>query len=126
MHYELLRQLARQPAATQRHLAVQLNVSVGKVNYCLRALMEKGWVKMNNFRRSDNKLAYSYLLTPSGVVAKIALTRQFLAVKELEFETLQEQIDHLRVELDLPTRQNLSQATRAGEPAATQHHKHHP
>ncbi len=101
--YELLCQLTDQPIASQRHLAERMDVSVGKVNYCLRALMEKGWVKMNNFRRSDNKLAYSYLLTPSGAVAKLSLTRLFLASKEREFDVLQKQIAMLRFELENAT-----------------------
>jgi EPS-associated MarR family transcriptional regulator len=99
LHYELLRQLTKEPAATQRSLASRLDVSVGKVNYCIRALVDKGWVKAKNFRRSDNKWAYTYLLTPSGAVAKLRLARNFLARKEQEFETLQREITALRDEL---------------------------
>jgi EPS-associated MarR family transcriptional regulator len=99
LHYQLLRRLTQQPAASQRSLATQLGVSVGKINYCLRALLDKGWVKANNFRRSDNKLAYAYLLTPTGVSAKLQMTRDFLARKEREFEALHSEIDSLRVEL---------------------------
>jgi len=97
---ELLRQLETQPAASQRHLARRLGVSVGKINYCLRALVDRGWVKANNFRRSDNKLAYAYLLTPKGMAGKLRLTASFLRRKEQEFERLQRQIAVLRVELD--------------------------
>ena len=97
--YELLQQIANQSSASQRGLAVLLGVSVGKVNYCLRALVDKGWVKASNFRRSDNKLAYAYLLTPSGVSAKLQLTRDFLARKEQEFEQLRGDIINLRSEL---------------------------
>ncbi len=96
---ELLRQLKQQPAASQRKLAETLGVSVGKLNYCLRALVDKGWVKANNFRRSDNKWAYTYLLTPSGLAAKLRLTSLFLRRKEREFEDLQSQISALRIEL---------------------------
>lgn len=96
---ELLRELALQPTASQRSLAQQLGVSVGKLNYCLHALMERGWVKANNFRRSDNKLAYAYYLTPRGLSAKMKLTSSFLRRKETEFELLQSQISALRVEL---------------------------
>jgi len=99
LHYQLLRRLTQQPAASQRSLATQLGVSVGKLNYCLRALLDKGWVKANNFRRSDNKLAYAYLLTPNGVSAKLQMAREFLARKEREFETLHSEIDSLRIEL---------------------------
>ena len=96
LDYELLQQIATQSSASQRGLAVRLGVSVGKVNYCLRALVDKGWVKASNFRRSDHKWAYAYLLTPSGVSAKLQLTKDFLARKEHEFERLQAEITVLR------------------------------
>jgi MarR family transcriptional regulator, temperature-dependent positive regulator of motility len=98
MNYELLRQLNQEPAASQRSLAARLGVSVGKVNYCLRALVDKGWVKANNFRRSDNKLAYAYLLTPAGIEAKARLTRRFLNHKLAEFDRLRNEIEQLRQE----------------------------
>jgi EPS-associated MarR family transcriptional regulator len=105
LDYELLRQIAEQqeaPAAptNQRALAQRLGVSVGKINYCLRAVIDKGWVKVDNFRRADNKWAYTYLLTPSGVHAKMRLTRDFLRRKEREFERLQAEITVLRAEVD--------------------------
>src|SRR6185369_6897882 len=93
LDYELLDQLTKEPAASQRRLASRMGVSVGKVNYCIRALVDKGWVKANNFRRSDNKLAYAYLLTPSGIEAKARLTRSFLKRKLIEFEQLQSEIE---------------------------------
>jgi EPS-associated MarR family transcriptional regulator len=96
--YYLLRQLTREPAASQRSLAMQLGVSLGKVNFCLRALVDKGWVKANNFRRSDNKLAYAYVLTPVGIEEKARLTKLFLQRKLDEFETLQKEIEALRRE----------------------------
>ena len=99
LDYELLRHITRQPSAGQRGLAAQMGVSVGKVNYCLRALVDKGWIKASNFRRSDHKWAYAYLLTPSGARAKLQLTRDFLARKEREFEQLQVDISALRLEL---------------------------
>jgi MarR family transcriptional regulator, temperature-dependent positive regulator of motility len=99
LDYELLRQITDQPTSSQRGLAARLGVSVGKVNYCLRALVDKGWVKANNFRRSDNKLAYAYLLTPRGVTAKVRLAHDFLARKEHEFDRLQREIAALRSEL---------------------------
>jgi EPS-associated MarR family transcriptional regulator len=101
---ELLRQLNAQPAASQRKLAQGLGVSVGKLNFCLRALVDRGWVKANNFRRSDNKWAYAYLLTPSGISAKLRLTSQFLHRKEQEFKVLQSEIAALRSELTAPRR----------------------
>jgi len=99
LDYQLLSELTHAPEASQRSLAVRLGVSLGKVNYCMRALIDKGWVKVENFRRSDNKWAYAYLLTPSGAVAKMRLTRDFLARKEQEFESLQAEIDALRMEV---------------------------
>lgn len=99
LDYELLKELAQEPCASQRGLAARLGISVGKVNYCLRALVDKGWVKANNFRRSDNKWAYTYLLTPTGAVAKLRLTKDFLARKEQEFLSLQAEIAVLRSQL---------------------------
>ena len=99
LHYRLLRELTRQPAASQRNLASGLGVSVGKVNYCLRALIARGWIKVNNFRRSDNKWAYVYLLTPSGVAAKVRLTKEFLEKRERDFESLHAEIEQLKSEL---------------------------
>lgn len=97
--FELLQRLAKEPEASQRSIALRLGVSVGKVNYCLRALIDKGWIKARNFRRSDNKLAYTYLLTPSGASAKMRLARAFLARKLDDFERLQYEIDALRREV---------------------------
>lgn len=99
LDYALLKQLEEQGSANQRDLAQRMGVSLGKVNYCLRAVIERGWVKANNFRRSDNKWAYSYYLTPIGASAKIKLARDFLARKEREFEAMQVQIASLRQEL---------------------------
>jgi EPS-associated MarR family transcriptional regulator len=75
-------------------------VSLGKVNYCLRALIEKGFIKAENYRGSSNKLGYLYVLTPSGVAAKAELTRYFLARKVSEYETLRLEIEQLRRESD--------------------------
>jgi MarR family transcriptional regulator, temperature-dependent positive regulator of motility len=103
LQYELLRQLTRDPAASQRSLAARHGVSVGKMNYCLRALVHKGLVKANNFRRSDNKLAYAYVLTPAGIEEKAALARAFLKRKVGEFEQIQREIDELRIETNEAT-----------------------
>lgn len=98
LNYELLRKIEELRNTNQRDLAARLGVSVGKVNFCLRAIVEKGWVKVNNFKRADNKCAYAYLLTPSGARAKVSLAKAFLERKELEFELLQEEIFALRKE----------------------------
>jgi EPS-associated MarR family transcriptional regulator len=95
----VLRLLEHKPSLSQREVSRALGLSLGKTNYLLRALLDKGWIKMRNFRRSDSKLAYAYLLTPSGVSHKLDLTRRFLARKESEFELLQRTIGALRSEL---------------------------
>ncbi len=101
LQYELLRELIRDPEASQRSLAIRHGVSVGKMNYCLRALVLKGLVKANNFRRSDNKLAYAYVLTPAGIEEKAKLAKAFLQRKIVEFELIQREIDELRLEARL-------------------------
>jgi EPS-associated MarR family transcriptional regulator len=98
--YYLLCELTDEPAASQRGLAERFGVSLGKVNYCLRALVDKGLVKANNFRRSDNKLAYSYVLTAAGLEEKSALTKAFLQRKLAEFELLQKEIEALKREAE--------------------------
>jgi EPS-associated MarR family transcriptional regulator len=94
-----MRLVAGEPAASQRQLASRLGISVGKTNFLLRALLDKGLVKVENFRRSDHKIGYLYLLTPSGVAEKARLTRAFLARKEAEYASLQAQIAALRAEV---------------------------
>jgi EPS-associated MarR family transcriptional regulator len=100
--YYLLCELTQKPAASQRGLAERFGVSLGKVNYCLRALVDKGLVKASNFRRSDNKLAYAYVLTPAGLEEKSRLTKAFLQRKLVEFEVLQREIAALRQEAEEP------------------------
>lgn len=99
VNLELLRQLESEPHLNQRNLADRLGLSLGKANYCLRALVRKGLIKIDNFKRSDNKLAYSYLLTPSGLQEKTRLTIAFLRRKQQEYERLQVEIDRLRAEV---------------------------
>lgn len=97
----LLRHLADAPRASQRELARTFGVSVGKVNFALRALVDKGWVKAGNFRRSANKLGYVYLLTPAGIDARVRLTRAFLRRKMDEYQHLRDEIARLQRELDV-------------------------
>ena len=87
------------PTITQRELAVALGVSLGRINYGLRALIERGLIKVNNFKRSETKLAYAYLLTPSGVTEKSALTKAFLARKMQEFDALKKEIEALQLQM---------------------------
>lgn len=98
--YRLLRLLTEQPNHSQRELARELGLSLGKTNYCLRALVERGWVKVQNFRNSDNKLAYAYVLTPTGAMAKIRATADFLRRKQREYAKLEREIAELRIEVD--------------------------
>ncbi len=96
---DALRLLAERPEMSQRQLSQELGLSLGKTHYVLHALLDKGLVKIKNFKRSDNKLAYAYLLTPRGLSEKLRLTRSFLARKEAEFETLKATIAQLRQEV---------------------------
>ena len=96
---EALRVLATQPELSQRQLSQALGLSLGKTHYVLHALLDKGLVKISNFRRNDNKLAYAYLLTPKGMKEKLRLTRLVLVRKEVEFELLRRTIAQLREEV---------------------------
>lgn len=99
-----LRLLAEQPQLSQRELSAALGLSLGKTHYVLHALLDKGLVKASNFTRSDRKLAYAYVLTPSGLREKLRLTRGFLSRKEHEFEMLKTTIADLRAELGAQSR----------------------
>jgi EPS-associated MarR family transcriptional regulator len=94
-----LRLLEQNPEMTQRALAEALGVSVGAANYCLKALVEKGWVKLENFQKNPNKLGYLYLLTPQGLAAKSQLTARFLKRKLNEYTMLREEIEELQAEV---------------------------
>lgn len=96
----ILRRLGDAPEASQRELARETGVSLGKLNYALRALIDKGWIKVGNFSRSQDKLRYAYLLTPHGIEAKARLTRAFLARKMREYDSLRAEIDRLQREID--------------------------
>ena len=97
-HYWLLKTLQGNPTLSQRGLAKHLGISLGKVNFCLNALVAKGSLKINNFRNSDNKLAYAYLLTPHGIEEKARVTLYFLRHKMQEFESLRAEIKELQRE----------------------------
>lgn len=99
IRYRLLSFLNEHPEASQREVAQQLGVSVGKVNYCLRALIEKGLLKMRNFRGSKNKRAYAYVLTPRGVEEKVNVAVRFLKRKTEEYDALSTEIERLTREL---------------------------
>ncbi len=101
-HFQILRLLQANPHMNQRDLASELGISLGKANYCLRALVKKGWVKARRFQKSKNKLGYLYILTPSGMEAKTRVTRDFLQRRMREYEALKKEIEELREEAENP------------------------
>ena len=103
--YRVLRMLQDNPDMTQREIAEQLGLSASGLNYCLKALIDKGWVKMQNFAKSKNKFGYIYVLTPTGIAQKAALTGRFLQRKMAEYEALKAEIDSLQAEMSAPGEQ---------------------
>lgn len=96
----VMRVIEENPSATQREIARELNVSLGGVNYCLKALVDRGLVKLNNFAKSEHKLGYAYILTPEGVSEKAKITMSFLKRKMAEYELLHHEIEQLKSEVD--------------------------
>ena len=99
-HFRVLTLLENNPDLNQRDMAVALGLSLGGVNYCLRALVAKGLVKIYNFQENKNKLGYAYLLTPAGLAEKLALTSLFLQRKQQEYVALKAEIDILKKSVD--------------------------
>jgi len=99
-NYGLLKTLENNPSLSQRDLSKKLGVSLGKINFCLNALVAKGCLKVNNFRNSDNKLAYAYMLTPHGVDEKARMTVRFLKYKMQEYELLRKEIADLKLDAE--------------------------
>ena len=99
IHLKVLRELEENPDITQRQLAQLLGVSLGKANYCLKALIDKGFIKARNFKNSGNKRAYLYVLTPRGIEEKSHISVSFLRRKVAEFEALRKEIEELRAEV---------------------------
>ena len=99
LEYRALKLLEQSPNTTQRELASQLGVSLGKAHYLLKSLVRVGWVKLENFKQSNKKLGYAYLLTPVGVLEKTKITRQFLKRKEQEYQQLAQEISQLKDEV---------------------------
>ena len=98
IRYKLMQLLGANPEMSQRDVARELGISLGKVNYCLRALVQRGWIKATNFTNSRNKAAYVYLLTPRGIDAKARITVRFLQIKMREYEALRLEIEQIRQE----------------------------
>ena len=97
--YKILSLVESKPALSQRALARELGISLGKANFCLQGLIGVGLIKVNNFRNSHNKLSYMYLLTPSGVEAKASITLRFLKTKMQEFDVLKAEIEALQAQV---------------------------
>lgn len=100
IQFEVLRRLHQSPDLSQRVLAKELGISLGSINFCFQALVEKGWIKMQNFSQSQHKLRYAYLLTPAGIAEKSKLTAEFLKRKTVEYEALQREIEQLKADID--------------------------
>ena len=96
--FKLFKLLETDPNISQRELAKKLGISLGKTNYCLKGLMEEGWLKACNFKNSNNKIAYAYVLTPSGLREKARITVRYLKNKVHDYETLKNEIEKLRQE----------------------------
>lgn len=95
-HFQVLKSLDHYSRSTQRELSSKLGISLGKVNYCLKGLIEKGFIKVNNFRNNNNKIQYSYLLTPKGMEEKTKLTLEFIRIKTQEYDALKKEIESLK------------------------------
>jgi EPS-associated MarR family transcriptional regulator len=108
VRYKLLRLLEPNPSLSQREVARELGISLGKVNYCLKALMNKGLIKASNFKNSKNKTAYMYLLTPRGLEEKARVTTRFLHIKMQEYEALRQEIEQIRHEAEREARSRLA------------------
>ena len=99
-HLKVLRHLEDNPSVTQRELADTLGISLGKTNYCIKALINKGLIKAKNFKNSANKRAYLYILTPKGIETKTRISVKFLQRKIQEYEALSQEIEQLKTELN--------------------------
>jgi EPS-associated MarR family transcriptional regulator len=100
VHFRVMQIVEGNPSITQREISAELGISLGRVNYCMNALVEKGLVKIENFRSSDTKWRYAYILTPNGIAEKAALTGRFLARKLREYEALTAEIEALKMSDD--------------------------
>jgi EPS-associated MarR family transcriptional regulator len=106
IHLDLLRILEKSPDSTQRELSKEMGVSLGKVNYCMQKMIQKGWIKLINFSRNPNKAGYTYLLTSKGIEQKARLTVKFLSIKISEYELLKEEINKLKIDVKKINKKN--------------------
>ena len=107
IQFKVLRRLHQTPEVSQRILAKELGISLGSINFCFQALVDKGCVKMQNFSKSKNKLRYAYLLTPHGMTVKSRLTAEFMKRKVAEYEALQLEIEILKSEISIEKHLNV-------------------
>jgi EPS-associated MarR family transcriptional regulator len=108
IHFKLLDILEKNPELSQRLLSRELGISLGSINYCIRALIEKGQVKAQNFKNNSNKIGYVYLLTPQGISEKIKMTKDFLKKRINEYEELQSEIERLKHDMNKANKLNLT------------------
>ena len=99
-HFDILRKIQKKPNSTQRELAVELGFSLGKLNYCLKALQQKGLVKIENFKKNPNKINYIYILTPKGIIEKTKLTVNFMKRKMEEYDLLKKELEEVKKNKD--------------------------
>ncbi len=99
-HFEVLRKIQNNPNSSQRELAAELGFSLGKLNYCLKALQKKGLVKINNFKKNPKKINYFYVLTPSGIAQKTKLTINFMKRKMQEYDELKKELKNKKNNVD--------------------------
>ena len=104
IRYRLLKILESNPNLTQRQMAEEMGLSLGKFDYCLKEVIKKGFVKINRFKSSDNKAGYMYLLTPHGIEAKTKITVNFLKRKMNEYEKIKQEIEELKEEVEAEAR----------------------
>jgi len=105
-----LKVLQENPGVSQRTLAKEVGINVSTINFCLKGLVEKGWIKMGNFSKNPDKLSYAYLLTPTGVAEKTVLTKRFLQRKMAEYEKLRGEIQDIQAEADTSTKHGTQKA----------------
>jgi EPS-associated MarR family transcriptional regulator len=111
-NFRIMRLLQENPELSQRDLADKLGMSLGGLNYCLKALIDKGFVKLDNFQNSKHKLKYVYALTPAGISQKVAMTGRFLKRKMEEYEALKEEIKELKAEMSTEAFEQSRKITR--------------
>ena len=101
INYRILKLLEAKPDISQRELATDLGVSLGKANYCMKAMLDEGWIKAKNFKNSRNKIAYTYLLTPKGIANRAKLTIRFLKRRIKDYDALKYEIERLQQEVSI-------------------------